>query len=216
MAHTKRNSVLRKIPIPRKGTKYVVRALDNRNDGIPILVAIRDMLTLAKTRKEVKKILNKKEILVNNKIVKDDRSSLVLFDVISVKSTNKNYSVQITKEGKFKLEEISAKESKSRVCKVLNKKAIDRKKIQFNLDHGRNIILNIKDSKIKTGDSIILNLENKKIEKHLPLKEGSKIFIQQGKHIGVFTKIKKIDGRKVIVEIDGKQFKIKDKELIVI
>ena len=44
-----------KIPLPRKGTKYVVRASSHSNDSIPVSIAVRDMLNLAKNAKEVKK-----------------------------------------------------------------------------------------------------------------------------------------------------------------
>jgi len=36
------------LPIPRTGTKYVVRAASYVGEGVPVVVAIRDMLQLAK------------------------------------------------------------------------------------------------------------------------------------------------------------------------
>ena len=58
--HQKRNNVTRKIPIIRKGSTYVVRAASSHKDSVPVLIAVRDMLKLAHTLKEVKYMIHLK------------------------------------------------------------------------------------------------------------------------------------------------------------
>ena len=71
----------RKLPLPRKGTKYLARASSHLNSGVPVVIAIRDMLKLAKTSKEVKKMINERMIKINGKEVKDLKESIKLFNL---------------------------------------------------------------------------------------------------------------------------------------
>ena len=56
-------------PLTRKGKKYVV--VSRQRNGIPLLIVLRDMLKLGRTRKEIKKILNEGNVAVNGKMRKD-------------------------------------------------------------------------------------------------------------------------------------------------
>ncbi len=96
MSHLKRQAIPKKWPIPRKGTKYLVKSASHERQGIPLLIVIRDILKIAKTRKEVKKALHAKSILVNGRVSKDDKHGLTLFDKISIIPAKKNYEVILT------------------------------------------------------------------------------------------------------------------------
>ena len=50
-----------KLPIERKGNKYVVRASSHVRDSVPVLMAIRDMLKIARDAREVKEMIKAKE-----------------------------------------------------------------------------------------------------------------------------------------------------------
>ena len=110
--HLKRQEVPKRWPIERKGTTYVVRPSFNLKNGIPILVVLRNMLNLAKNRKEVKRAIHLKQILVNGKIVGDEKNSVSLFDTISIAPSNEHYRIELSKGKKFDLRRI--KESESR------------------------------------------------------------------------------------------------------
>ena len=62
--HLTRAQASNKIPIPRKGSKYVARPLMNLKDSVPVVIAVRDMLKLARTAKEVKKMIINKSCLL--------------------------------------------------------------------------------------------------------------------------------------------------------
>ncbi|MGD9275712.1 MAG: hypothetical protein PVJ67_00905 [Candidatus Pacearchaeota archaeon] len=181
MAHLKRQLAPKNWPINRKGTAYVVRPNSNLEKGVPVLVILRDMLKIAQNRKEVKRAINAKNVLLNNRIIKDEKNNAVLFDVITIVPAKKHYKITLSKYGKFDLEEVGEKEAMKKVSKVVNKKTLKGKKTQLNLSDGRNLL---SSEKCKTGDSVVISFKDKKIEKVLPMKEGEEVFIFAGKHAG--------------------------------
>ena len=82
--YLKRNKAPKKWPIHRKGTSYVVRPSFSLEKGIPLLIVLRDLLKIVQNRKEVKKAIHSKSILINNKQILDEKHSILLFDVITV------------------------------------------------------------------------------------------------------------------------------------
>jgi len=211
MAHLKRQKVPKNWPIHRKGTTFVVRPNANLEHGIPILIALRDVLKLAKNRKEVRKMIHEKSILLNGKIVNEEKNSATLFDVLKVGP--KYYRLVLSDKGKFKFDEI--KEEDHKVSKITNKKILKGTKIQLNLMDGRNLL---SDIKCKTNDSVIINFKTKKIEKCLELKEKANAVVFGGKHIGAKGKIEKIDLKHRIVELGKgeKKINVLIKHLIVV
>ncbi len=204
--HLKRNKAPTRWPIKRKGTKFVVRTKGDINKGIPLLIVLREALSLVKNRKEAKKILNKGDVLVNQKPIKNEQYALLSFDILTIKPEDKNYRLIFSKKGKFKLKEISKGESQSKITKIMDKKILKKGKIQLNLNDGRNILS--EKGKEKIGDSLLINFKTKKIEKIIPLKEGSQVIVFNGKHTGEIGKIKSIDEEKNIAEL-----KLEDKTI---
>jgi len=213
--HLKRQKVPKNWPIYRKGTKYVVRANFNLEKGIPILIILRDMLKIVQNRKEIKKAIHSKHILLNNKIVTDEKNSALLFDTITIIPSKKYYRIELSEKGKFEAREIKENETNHKIAKFVNKKILKGKKIQLNLSDGRNFI---SDFKVKINDSVLINFKDKKIEKCLPFKEKSKVIIFAGKHAGKKGIIDKIKQERKMVEviIDKKKINVLIKQLMVI
>ena len=154
--HLKRQKISKFWPVSRKGTKYVAVATHNKNEAIPLLVVMRDVLKLVKNKKELKKLINDKKIQINHKEIRETNYPICLFDVINLPDIKKNCRAMLSKQKKIIFKEISEEEAKTKIFKVLNKKILGKGKTQFNLMHGKNIISN---EKIKLGDSIVLNLK---------------------------------------------------------
>ena len=76
--HLKRQNAPKNWPIPRKGTTFVVK---NNSKGIPILVVLRDLMKAAKSKKEVKKAIHKRDLVISNKPVNDEKKSLELTQI---------------------------------------------------------------------------------------------------------------------------------------
>jgi len=212
--HLKRQKAPKKWPISRKGTTFVVRPLSNLEKGIPLLVVLRDMLKIAQNRKEVKKAIHEKNILVNLKPIKDERHSILLFDLITIVPEKKNYIIGLTENGKFKIEE-TKNSMDTKIAKVVDKKMLKGKKIQLNLSDGNNIL---SDVKCEVNDSVLVDLKNKKIQKCLPLKEKVNVFVFEGKHSGKNGVVNKILSEKKMVELirDKDIFNVLIKQLMVI
>ena len=215
MSHLKRQAVPKTWPVHRKGTTFVVSPSFAKNSGIPVLIVLRDMLKVAEIRGEVKKAINSKLILINNKEVKDDKQSMLLFDTLTLVPTKQCYRLILKINGKFDLEKISEAESSKKISKIVDKKVLKGKKMQLNLSDGRNVLSN---EKCKINDSVLINLKSKKIEKCIVFKEGAKVFSFGGKHTGKTGKIISINPELKIAKIDFGEDKIDVliKQLIVI
>jgi small subunit ribosomal protein S4e len=206
----KRQLIPKTWPIAKKGTAYVIKG---NGKSVPVLVAIRDMLKLAVNRKEVKKALNSKNILINNKVVKDEKNVISLFDILTIVPAKKSYSLELTEKGKFEF--VETKDSKSKVSKVVGKKSLKGKKTQINLYDGKNYLY---DKEVKVGDSVVIDLEKNVVSKILPLKEKARVVVFDGKHIGEKGTIEKVkeERKMVIVSEKEKKANILIKQVMVI
>lgn len=215
MAHIKRNKIPKTWPNSRKGTKWVVKPLSNAKKGIPILVAIRDILKIAQNKKEVKKAVNKKNILINNRPVRDVRESLLLYDRLEIVPLKKCYRLILTENKRFDLEEVAKDKSHYKISKIVGKKILKNKKVQLNLLDGRNFISN---TKANINDSVLIDLEKKKIEKSLPIKEKASAVVIEGKHIGkkgIINKINK-EEKSVNLKLKDNNVNILIKQIMVV
>lgn len=205
--HQTRAELTKKIPIPRKGTKYVARSFMDLDNSIPVVVAVREMLKLAKTKKEVKKMINQKLLKINGKEVKEIRDSIRLFNIFSA---DKNYVLKLNSSGRFFLEE--TKQFKERICKVLNKKLISQGRVQLNLHDGTNVVT---DKKIDVHDTVLLDLSSK-IAGHIPFEKGKNCFIISGRYVGKKGKIESSENGKAKVKLEDDDSVILEKTAAVV
>ncbi len=193
--HLKRQETSKKLPLTRKGTKFVVRTSSHLNDSVPVLIAIRDMLKLARTAAEVKMMIHNKMLKINGKTVSDFKESIKLMNLFEA---DKAYILTLLPTGRFVFQE--TKEKSSRVCKVVSKKILSKGKLQFNLHDGTNII---SDKKIEIQDSVILTLDNK-LKDVIKLDKGSNVESILGKYVGQKGKVQSMSEKEVSVKFEGK------------
>tara|TARA_Y100000310_G_scaffold132739_1_gene131707 strand:- start:528 stop:1157 length:630 start_codon:yes stop_codon:yes gene_type:complete len=193
--HLKRSHLSRKLPVPKKGTKYLARANNHVKDGVPVVVAVRDMLKLARTAKEVKFMIKNNLLKINGKNIKDLKESLRLFNIFEA---DKIYELGILPTGRFKFDE---KKTTTRLCKVSGKSFLKNKKVQLNLHDGTNILVLQKDE-TKIGDSVELDFSGK-IIKIISLEKGKKVTVTSGKNVGLHGKIQEIIENKIKIKFDG-------------
>jgi len=212
--HLMREEAPRKWPVERKGTPYIVRPKFGIEDGIPALIILREITNLAQNRREAKRIIHARQMLVNEKPVKDEKLNILFLDTVNIIPLKKCYRLELSDNGKFKLNEIKESEANKKVAKVINKKLLKGKKIQLNLSDGRNFL---SDIKCNTNDSILINLKEGKIEKCLPMKEKAKVIVLSGKHIGKTGEIASLNSEEGIAKIKSgdKEINILIKQLIV-
>ena len=211
----KRHKVPKNWSIHRKGTTFIVRPSSHLEKGIPVLIAMRDMLGLAQNRREVKKAIHLNNLLLNNKPIKDERQAIVLFDTLAIIPMKKYYILKLNEKGKFMLSEIKESESMKKIAKVTDKKILRGKKTQLNLSDGRNYLSNLK---CKTNDSVLIDFKDNKVSGCLELKEKSNVFIFAGKHSGKTGVIEKIkpERKMATVKMGEEEINVLIKHLMVV
>jgi len=206
--HQTRQQTITEIPIKRKGTKYVARALSHSSFSVPVVIAIRDMLKLARNAKEVKEIIKRGLIKINGKKVCDLREPIKLFNILEL---DKTYRLSILPTRKFYFEEYDA--SKGRLCKVINKQIVKGGKKVFGLHDGSNIISN---EEININDSVYLDL-NGKMLKHVMMEENKNVFVIGGKYLGLSGMIEKIKDKRAKIKLNnGDEAEIEISRIVVL
>jgi len=201
--HLKRLVAPKSWRIDKKSTVYVTRPKPGAHSfelGIPLNILFKDVLRYCKTTKEVKSILQDKEVLVDGKRRYDSKSIIGFMDVLSIPSLNEYYRVFLNNKGKITAEKIKKNEAEIKISKIIGKSILGKNKIQLNLSDGRNIIL--KESKHKVGDSLLINVPKQEIKEHLKLEKNNLVMFLGGKYIGrtgVIDEIKK-DVIEVMIE----------------
>ena len=145
-----------------------------------------------------------KEIFVNGKAIHDYQFPVGIFDTVTLPKMKKSYKILFSKNGKLEAKE--AKETETKVNKIVGKKILPGNKQQINLFDGTNIL---SKEKVKINDSVLFSLKDKKIVKIIPLKEKAEVYIINGKHLGETGTIDKIENNESIVQIGKKSVNIK-------
>ena len=214
--HLKRIASPRTWVIDRKKNSFVVRPHPGAHAfeyGLPLGLILRDVLKLAATMGEAKKVLHNKQILVDGKRRKDSRFIVGLFDVITLPEMKKHYRLFLDQRGKLIVNEISEKGANIKPCKIVGKTMLAKGKNQFNLHDGKNII---SEQKAKVGDTLVLSLPELEIKQVLSLQPKAIIFLQKGKHNGDVGTLKEIKGKEAVYEKEGKDIETAKNYLFVI
>ena len=208
--HIKRIAAPKTWPVRKKESKYLMKPKAGKNLDLclPICIILRDVLNLVKTKHEFKKVLNDKDIYVNNKIVKEANHPVGFFDIISIPRIKKHYRLEISANKKITALEIDEKDSHNKPYKVIGKTILKGGRLQLNLYEGANFIGG-KDEmkKIKVNDSVLVDMAKNNIIKHIPLQTGSFAWITKGKHIGKNGRITDVDDDFVTIKTDNRQIK---------
>jgi len=208
----------REWPVPRKAghKKFIAVPSHAHSKGISLLFVLRDLLKIARTRKEVRYMTLNGMVKVNNRLRKDENFPLQVFDVINLETSKENYRLEIVNK-KYNLKKIDEKDANKKIIKISGKTMIGKDKIQMNLDDGKNFITK---EKFNVGDSILLNTKTWKIEKILPLKEGANVEIIRGKHAGEKGKLEGFEkltrGKSYIVKLEDRKVSLPFKTILVI
>jgi len=204
--HLKRMPAPTVWPIPRKGFKWVVRPSPGPHpieQSLPLLLIIRDILGLAKTRKESQLILMEGNIKVDGKIRREDDYPVGLMDVIEVSGINKAYRLLSTPKKGLTLHTIDGGEKEFKLCKIVNKTTVKGGHLQLNLHDGRNILIKIADPNhpeedvYATSDLLKIKIPDSEILEHLRFEEGVLTLVTGGKNIGHLGRVVKIGREKV-------------------
>lgn len=213
--YMKRLAMPKTWPLPKKGCKYVMKPLAGKsiNFCMPVTIILRELLGIAKTSREVKRIIQDKGVLVNNKVINDKAYPIAFFDVISLPKINKYYRINLNETGKLCLEELNEKNAFKKYYKIISKTAIKKNRIQINFQDG-NLIAE-KNFGGKVNDCVVMDMQTKKIIKILPFEEKQFVVIIGGKHVGEEGIIEKIEDNAITVKTKSGKLKTIKKNLFI-
>ncbi|PIN76408.1 30S ribosomal protein S4e [Candidatus Woesearchaeota archaeon CG10_big_fil_rev_8_21_14_0_10_36_11] len=214
--HLKRIASPRTWLINRKSNIFITRPRPGAHSfqhGISLGVVLRDMLHVASTMGEAKKILNTKNILVDSSRTRDHRRIVGLFDVISLPDIEEQYRMILDTKGRLDVIEVNAAESTRKLCKIIGKTIVKKGKVQFNLHDGKNIV---SDKEARIGDSFVVTLPGKEIESVLTLNSGAAVFLVYGKHSGDVGVFKEFKGNDALYTKDKMDVETSKKYLFVV
>lgn len=197
-SHIKRLAAPKTWDIKRKGTVFIAKPVPgphNLENGIPLSSLLKEILHYSNTTREAKRVLNAAEVKIDSKPRKDSRFPVGIFDTVGIPNINEYFRVILNKKGKIELIKIGKEEALLKPCKIIGKTMV-RGKIQLNLYDGKNIMVDKGDYKV--GDTVLLSLQEQKINKHLKLDKSSTIILTGGKHIGEIGSVQDIVGDKII------------------
>lgn len=193
MAHLKRLKAPKTWRIERKVAKWTVKPSPGPHPvdrSIPLLIVVRDLLKLADTGREARKIIAAREILVDGRARRDYKFPCGFMDVISIPKMNEYYRVLFDSRGVLQLTKIDEERAKWKLCRIENKTMVKGGKIQLNLHDGRNII--VEGNEYKTGDVLRISVPEQEILEVIPMEKGNLAMIIGGKHTGQIAEIEEV------------------------
>lgn len=200
----------------RKQYKYITRPSSGPHSfkfSIPMSFFMKE-IGFASSTKEVKKILNSKQVLVDGRRVKKVDFPVGLMDSINIKDVNGFYRIVLDEKGRLKIIEIKESETNVKLDRVDNKTMVKKAKLQFNLFDGKNILTDKKD--INTGDTLVLELPSNKIKNVLKFEKGSLALLIGGRHIGNFGVIQDIKNNIIKIKTDKTEFNTQKRFVFVV
>lgn len=191
--HLKRLATPKSIPVTdKKDRKWMIKHAPGphpKKHSIPLAVLVRDILKVAPTLREVRKILSGRMLLVDGKARVDEKFPVGLMDVVSLPKADKYYRIMVDNKARLVPVEIKKDEASLKIVRVVGKHTVPGGKLSYSLHDGRNML---GDNHVKVGDSLVVSLPEAKMKSHLKRDKGSKCLIMEGKHAGSVVKLKEI------------------------
>lgn len=169
----------------------------SRKRSLPLILIIRDTLGYARTAKEATRIISNSKVKVDHIIRRDRNFPTGLMDVIHIEGIDEIFRV-LPKPGRgLSLFPIDSRESEHKLCKIVGKRIIGGGRLQISLHDGRNLTVNPKDfrkgdDEVTVGGAVQLALPSQRVERYVPLKQGSLGLVTDGKNQGMYGKIASI------------------------
>jgi len=204
--HLKRFALPAPIKIPRKSAVWAVKSGPGPHPAegsAPLLIVVRDLLGLARTAREAKRILKEGQVLVDGRVRKDPKFPVGLMDVVQIPAMGKNYRVLYDRRGQLKLNEISDEEASFKLCKVVGKSMVKGGKIQLAFHDGKTSIGDFEDFHL--GDTAKVTLPDFRVSERIGFEKGAKAIIIGGRNVGKVGEIEGIrcaGGRRAMEIVD--------------
>jgi len=188
--HMKRMTAPRSWAVPRKVTHWIVKprpGAHGKEDSVPLLLVIRDMLKLCDNSREAGFILGSRTVLVDERVVTDKKFPVGLMDVVTISKTGESYRMLLDYKGRLRLVKITDAEKGWKLVRVDGKSTVRGGRTQLNTHDGRCILL--PKDQYKTGDVLKIDLPSQKIVKAFKLDKGNVALLTGGSHPGTLQTV---------------------------
>lgn len=182
-----------KWPIKRKANYWASKPSPGPHGietSMPLVSVVRDMLSLARTAKEARRLISQGSFSVDGKIRNDPNYPVGLMDVLTVKGEEGGFRMLVDGRNKLHLVPVTKEEISWKLCRVQGRHTITGGKKQVSLHDGRTLLV---ETDASTGDVLRLELPSQKILEVFKLTPGSKAIIAGGRHVGELATIKKFE-----------------------
>lgn len=221
--HVKRIASSKAIPITDKKEKtWIIRTAPgphSKRHSIPLGVLLRDVLKMAPTLREARKILSGRMLLVDGSVRTGENFPVGLMDVVSLPKGGRHFRMVVDRKGRLMPHEIAAGDSSSKILRVVKKHSAPGGKTILTFHDGRNMV---GDNHVRVGDSVVVSLPRPAMKSHLKREKGARCLVMEGKHAGNIVMLKDIVERKggkpseAIVENKSEEFTTVTKYLFVV
>ena len=197
----KRNPAPRFWPIHRKEAVWIVRPSAGPHSlekCLPLSIVLRDILKVAETRKEAKKIIAEGNVYVDGKVRLKDDFPVGLMDIISMPDLNQFYRILPSHKGLF-LNPISKEEASFKLLRVEDKSLVKNGKSQIAFHDGTTMLEKAEATETpsevvyETFATLKVELPEKQVLDQLKTRKGNMALITGGKNIGKQGKIVEIE-----------------------
>ena len=176
--------------ISRKDKRFVVRTAPGphpKSYSYPLLVVLRDVLGLARTRREALTVLNDGNVRIDGRVVRSEAFPVGLMDVLDLANTGKSYRI-VPSSGRLVPVQVSEKEKYLKLCIVKSKKTTKGSKIGYGLHDGRTIFPEA-EVDLKLGDACIIKVPSQEFQSSFRLNKGGLALLIKGERSGEIATI---------------------------
>ena len=183
--HQKRLATPEGWPVERKTETFTVKADagPHGEDGVPLLILLRDVLGYADSRKEARYALNEGNVIINGTPVTDEERPVGMFDIVAFAEREEYYRVFPDEGGRLTLTPIDADAAGSKLGKVVGKQHVPGGDLQLTLHDGQTLLVD-DETTYGVGDSLVVGNDDDEIVAHFEYEEGALATAVAGQHAG--------------------------------
>jgi small subunit ribosomal protein S4e len=195
--HLKRIASAKAVPITdKKAHTWMTRPAPGPHPAkhaIPLGVFARDVLKLAPTLRECRRILASRMLEVDGRVRTDEKFPVGLMDVVSFPKSGRHIRLTVDSKGRLSPRDIEKGQASRKILRVVRKHTVPGGKLNLTFHDGRNLL---SDNHVRVGDSVVVSIPKVKMESHLKREKGARCLVMEGKHAGSIVQLKEIIERK--------------------
>lgn len=165
-------------------------------ESLPLIIALRNRLKYALTRREAMMIVMRRLVEVDHKVRTELNYPAGLMDVIRIQKTNQSFRLLFDTKGHYVLTKVKGDEANRKLCRVIRVAKGKKSVIGRNpLAHGQSAsipyivthdgrTIRYPDPAIKVNDTVEFNLNTNKITRFAKFETGNLVLVTKGANIG--------------------------------